>query len=122
MEGRSLRPLIEGSELPPLPAYYTTMKYDIVRGTRWKYRLEKASAGDESGRERLFDIINDPLEEHDVAHLHPDIVEEMRAQHREFFRGLEGRASRFGVSETVEREPADQEELERLEALGYVTD
>jgi arylsulfatase A-like enzyme len=34
MEGRSLRPLIEGSELPTLPAFYNTLKYDIVRDGR----------------------------------------------------------------------------------------
>jgi hypothetical protein len=62
------------------------------------------------------------MEEHDVAHLHPEIVAQMREQHREFVRGLAERATRFDASAPVTGEPEDQEELERLEALGYVID
>lgn len=122
MEGRSLRPLIEGSQLPPLPAFYNTIEYDIVRDERWKYRLEKDGSGTGHGSEMLFDIIIDPMEENDVADLHPEIVEKMRERFREFARSIAGRATQFGVPANAESRAMDQEEVEQLEALGYVID
>jgi arylsulfatase len=120
MEGRSLRPLIEGSTLPPVPAFYSTIRYNIVRDGRWKYRLEKPGADSRPARELLFDIAEDPMEERDVAHLYPDIVESMRNQYREFARRISDRAPPLAVSVPGEDETLDVEELERLEALGYV--
>jgi arylsulfatase A-like enzyme len=122
MEGRSLRPLIEGSHLPSQPAFFSTLRYNIVRDARWKYRLEKESPENGPGRELLFDIVDDPMEEHDVAHLNPAIVKQMREQYRQFARDLAGRASEQGTPPSSESGPVDREELERLEALGYVTD
>jgi arylsulfatase A-like enzyme len=122
MEGVSLRPLIEGRELPPLTAFYSTIHYNIVRDTRWKYRLEKGPAGQGPPIERLYDIVADPMEEHDVADLHPEAVERMRRQYREFALSLADRAPPSDAAPIRGQEDIDREELERLEALGYVTD
>lgn len=122
MEGVSLRPLIEGRKLPPLTAFYSTIRYNVVRDSRWKYRLEKALTGQDPPKELLFDIVADPGEEHDVADLHPEVVERMRRQYRAFAFGLTSRASPSDAVPIPGQEEIAQEELERLKALGYVTE
>jgi len=122
MEGISLRPLIKGREFPTLTAFYSTIRYNSVRDARWKYRLEKDPAGQDPPIERLFDIVVDPIEEHDVADLHPEIVARMRHQYQEFARGLASRTPSFDASSPPDKKEIRREELERLEALGYVTD
>ena len=122
MEGVSLRPLIEGRELPPLTAFYSTIHYNIVRDSHWKYRLEKVSAGQGPPNERLYDIVADSMEEHDVADLHPEVVESMRRRYQEFALGLTSRAPPFDAASIPGQKEIDREELERLEALGYVAD
>ena len=122
MEGVSLRPLIEGREMPPHTAFYSTIHYNIVRDTRWKYRLEKSPSEGDPARERLYDIVADPTEEHDVADLHPEVVERMRRQYREFALGLTSRAPPSDAASIPDQKEIDREEIERLEALGYVTD
>ncbi len=118
MEGISLMPLIEGRDQQPRSAFYDTIRYNIVRDSRWKYRLEKG----DPPVERLYDIVADPMEHNDVAHLHPEIVARMRVQFEEFARHLRDRAPPSGTVSAPSETTADKEELERLEALGYVTD
>jgi arylsulfatase A-like enzyme len=122
MEGVSLRPLIEGRELPLLTAFYSTIDYNIVRDSRWKYRFEKSPPDGGPARERLYDLGADPMEQRDIADLHPVIVERMRRQYREFALGLADRAPPTDASPVPGQEEIDREELERLEALGYITD
>ena len=45
--------------------------------------------------EELFDIRSDPGQENDVAAEHPDIVEQMRAHHEEWWAGVESTRNRF---------------------------
>jgi len=122
MEGVSLRPLIEGRKLPPLTACYSTIDYNIVRDSRWKYRFEKSSSDEGPARELLYDLLADPMEQRDVADLNPEIVERMRRRYQEFALRLTNRAPPSDASPIPNREEIDREELERLEALGYVTD
>jgi len=122
MEGVSLRPLIEDEDMPPLKAFYSTIPYNIVRDSRWKYRFEKSPPDGGPARERLFDLVADPMELHDVADRHPEVVERMRRQYREFALGLADRAPPTDASPVPRQEEIDREELERLKALGYVTD
>ena len=122
MEGLSLRPLIEGLDMPPLTAFYSTIQYNIVRNSRWKYRLEKSPPDGGPARERLYDLVADPMEQRDIADLHPEVVERMRRQYREFALGLADRAPPTDASPIPGQEEIDREELERLKALGYVTD
>jgi arylsulfatase A-like enzyme len=122
MEGVSLRPLIEGRELPPLTAFYSTIDYNIVRDSRWKYRFEKSPSDEGPAHERLYDLVADPMEQRDVADLNPEIVERMRRRYQEFALRLTNRAPPSDASPIPNQEEIDREELERLEALGYVTD
>ena len=122
MEGVSLRPLIESGGTPPMTAFYSTIHYNIVRDARWKYRLEKGADGKGRSVERLFDIVADPAELNDVAGLHPDIVERMREEYREFAEMLTSRRPPSDAPGGKSIEEIGPEELERLEALGYVND
>ncbi|HSO24215.1 MAG TPA: sulfatase [Chondromyces sp.] len=119
MDGLSLRPLIEGRELPPLSAYYSTIRYGVVRDARWKYRLVKRPEGGGAMPEMLFDIEADPLELHDLAGRHPELVAAMRDRYREFVRALTSRVASAQHGEAGEA-LLDRNERERLEALGYV--
>ncbi len=44
------------------------------------------STGDAPAAGQLFDLQNDPGEQHDVAAQHPDIVERLQAQHAAMLR------------------------------------
>jgi arylsulfatase A-like enzyme len=122
MDGTSLRPLIEGRSTPPRVAYFSTITLGIVRDARWKYRLEKKPAAKGPGIERLYDIVADPMEEHDVAEMHPEVVEKMRRQYQLFALGLAARKPPNDGALISTHDGADREELEQLEALGYVSD
>ena len=122
MDGTSLRPLIEGQEAPARTAFYSTIDYGIVRTARWKYRLIKHPESGGEPRERLFDIVADPLEEYDVAEDHPDVLSELGERYEAFAQHLRTRAAPPDTAGAPDAEELDAEELERLEALGYVTD
>jgi len=124
MEGVSLRPLIEGGTTEPLTAFFSTIGYGIVRTERWKYRLEKKPAGSEHPVERLFDIAADPMENTDVAALHPEIVRDLRAEWHRFAAGLRSRSPEGASPAATPRASPELDDAtrEQLEALGYATD
>lgn len=121
MDGTSLRPLLEGRSMPPLTAFMSGVDFGIARDAKWKYRFERAVPGSaEARRELLFDIVADPLEEHDVAADHPQVFERLRGRYQSFARHLAGRSESDGVS--GEAPEIDPELRRRLEALGYTGD
>ena len=120
MDGVSLRPLIEGRKMAPLTAFFSTIPFGVVRDARWKYRYVKSPEDGGQPRELLFDISSDPLENYDVAALHPGVVADMRARYSEFVNSLASRAPAVPVSPGSAAGDMDFEEKERLEALGYV--
>lgn len=122
MDGVSLRPLIEGRSMAPLTAYFSTIDYGLVRDERWKYRLIKTASANGEAREQLFDIVADPLESSDLAQLHPEIVERMREQYRDFAFRLSQRRPPDGGHVRSRSPVIDSETRERLEALGYTSD
>jgi len=118
MEGTSLRPLIEGEETEPRVAYFSTIQYEIVRTERWKYRLEKNVAVEGQPAERLFDIVEDPMETRDLASQHPEVVAALRADYAAFSERLSSRGS-VGAQGADGTRVIDKETRDRLEALGY---
>lgn len=121
MDGTSLRPLLEGKSMRPLTAFMSGVDFGIARDARWKYRLERQRPGaTEARRELLFDIIADPLEQHDLAAEYPEVFESLRGRYREFAQRLTERSQSGAV--TGEAPEIDPELRRRLEALGYTGD
>ncbi len=121
MDGTSLRPLLEGRSMSPLTAFMSGVDFGIARDARWKYRLERERPGEPTARrELLFDIAEDPLEQHDLAADQPEAFERLRGRYREFARHLLERSRSGGVD--GEAPEIDPELRRRLEALGYTGD
>ncbi len=91
-----------------------------MRDGRWKYRLEENAPASGQPVEILYDIVVDPMEEHDLAELHLERVEQMRRQYEAFAEVLAKREPPPDSLSTSPQTTIDQEEKERLEALGYI--
>ena len=122
MEGRSLRPLVDGESDEPRIAFYSAIRYEIVRTDRWKYRLEKENLVDGRPVERLFDISADPMETTDLAAERPDVVAALRAEYAAFAERLARRGvpADQGAADAGAPEAIDEATREQLEALGYL--
>jgi arylsulfatase A-like enzyme/Flp pilus assembly protein TadD len=113
VHGVSLESLISGRETDlSLTAYGEATSFQrtfevpplrYLRTGRWKY-IHKVNP-------ELFDIENDPGEEHNLATRHPEIAERMRG---ELIRFVDQRIRRDDETVAVDRDTAEQ-----LEALGY---
>jgi arylsulfatase A-like enzyme len=69
-----------------------------------------------SGAVELYDLSNDPLEQHDLAASEASTVEVMTSM----LRAWEDRVAASTVEHRGEVEPLDQETIEQLRQLGYV--
>ena len=116
LDGRSLRPLWTGEGDTPRTAFISMIDYGVARDATWKYRLDKAS-----GREHLFHIQDDPLEEHDVAAQNPAAAAGLRSDWTAHAGRLRDRAT-VPVGWTWDGELLEPDEAERLDALGYTAE
>lgn len=136
MDGRSLRPLIEGTgEWDARPVVFGeeayTRRRTVMRNERWKYvrhvddevlEAERGSSfqcaycdtphGD---AEQLYDLDTDPEETENVVEEYPDVVAELDAAYQEFVQGL----ADFAEDPSTVRYDDEAEILDRLESLGY---
>lgn len=122
MDGVSLEPLIAGESLAPLTAFYSTIEYGIVRTDRWKYRLEKPTGEQTHAVQKLFDIIDDPMESTDLSADHPDVLARLRRDWDDFaarlaVRGIAPNTARTDIASETE---IDEATREQLDALGYI--
>ena len=99
-DGRNLLPLLEGesSDWPDRNLYFQWHRGDVpelhrafaVRGPR--YKLVQAAGVGEQMRPKfkfeLFDLANDPGEQHDLAADMPDIVNRMKSAYESWFRDV----------------------------------
>jgi arylsulfatase A-like enzyme len=121
MDGRSLRPLLEGVDDEPRLAYVSGVWWGIVADGRWKLRLEKPAWTGGDRRWKLFDLENDPLETNNLTYRLPERREQLRHEWGRFIEGLGPR----GQAPPPDRHAGgtlDADTRERLEALGYVTE
>ncbi len=112
LAGRSVAPLIHGDTLAPQPIYaesrFGELRFGwapVVSLLEGNYRL--ISSGNAYA---LFDTEADPLQQHDLAQQHPDIVSRLRDR-------LASLGARPSPMPALFVTPRDQE---RLEAFGYV--
>jgi len=76
-EGTNIWPAVSGNSTPGDRIFYwRTSKMLAVRKGDWK--LVHSGKTPDSGTDELFNISNDPYEEHDLASENPDIVNELK--------------------------------------------
>jgi arylsulfatase A-like enzyme len=122
VQGRSLRPLLEGRRLPAADAfsestYWGPIEVKALRSERFKYLRGAPKRPDETDREgweALYDLAEDPAESADVRQEHPPVLGRMRT--------LVDRIVAGGSVAAEERLPedADPELIEQLRSLGYI--
>lgn len=83
IDGRSVRPLLEGESMPDLPAYIETCQNPTepadlygVRTSEWKFACH---ISDDEVPDELYELRSDPLEKTSVAAANPETVAELRA-------------------------------------------
>lgn len=107
VDGVSLVPLLEGGAIPERPLIWHYPHYgnqggepsSIIRAGNWKLIHYY-----EDDREELYDLENDPGEDHNAAGLHPERVEELSLV---LFNYLDGVGARY-----PEKDPEYKAELE----------
>lgn len=113
-QGTSLVPSFRGKALPSTYSYEETLypKMNMgwaelrgIRTVRWKYiRAPKSE---------LYDLAQDPGEEHNVLDAHPAEVHELDARLKSLIPS--------GAAEKVSSTPGDARTMEQLKSLGYLS-
>ena len=116
LDGISLEPWLRGKKAPPEERILvSTMDYEgragaaLVRGT---YKLIEPLSSDFSRERLLYDLENDPLEQHNLAQDMPVLAGRLA-------RLLKGYLAAHGGKEAQEA-TLDEEARKQLEALGYL--
>jgi len=117
LDGRTLRPLLEGRTLPARPLLFDSPllgrdKQGILSG-RWKF------VRSDSESDLLVDLKEDPLETTNVAALHPDEVKRLRALLDAALAASRARGDGLRSTTPVIHE-MEPDELQDLKELGYV--
>lgn len=113
MEGVSLWDVATGVARPPVRLIYAERRGsgpEHKAVIQWPYKLI-VEAG--TGERRLYDLVADPAEQHDLEERRPQLFSLLGASLEERFRLDEGRTSVPGAQ-------LDIETLQRLRALGYL--
>ena len=126
INGRSLKPLLRGDELPPVDAFAERLNVEhrdskALRTERFKliYSFPKAKGRKQGLQENweLFDLVRDPGEQINLADRHPEKVAELNKRLRTL---LDLLADPRELDEGAQKLDPDLEE--RLRALGYLGD
>jgi arylsulfatase A-like enzyme len=118
VQGRSLRPLLEGGALEPLPVYTEVYParppgYSIFSLVREHHKVIRVSTDDESAT-MLFDLQADPGEKHDASQTDPELRDTLLREMEVW----DGVARMFAPS--ADAVPLDPRTLQRLKSLGYL--
>jgi arylsulfatase A-like enzyme/tetratricopeptide (TPR) repeat protein len=130
-EGRSLRPLLAGSELAPVDAfaeYVQSRKREVraLRTERYKFVFSfPTERGREKGvseRRRLYDLSKDPGEQLNIAESNPELVADFELR----LERLRSKSATLSDSdemlEEFDLEGMDSDLQDRLRELGYIED
>jgi arylsulfatase A-like enzyme len=112
LQGRSLVPLLAGRDdgFPPLTAFSTTGRAHALRDGHLKLHARPAGRA-------LYDVAEDPEEQHDVAAERPATLRTMTEALGAWLRQEETLRARVGEAPAQEPTP---EVVEQLRALGYL--
>jgi len=119
--GRSLMPLLNGEpETEPRPCFANATnhyawpdRFDAAIGAR--YKLIRSL---DSNRVELFDLVEDPLEQHDVADAEPALAGSLPTELTEWSNSFD--SSFTSRDMTPEEEAGMQERIQVLRSIGYV--
>jgi arylsulfatase A-like enzyme len=117
-EGQSLLPVIRGEEQPAdRPAFYEAMAYfgekKAVSDGRFKFVLTE-----ETGREELYDLLEDPGEQRNLVHERPELKLELKGLLMDHLTSQRELASSLETS--GEKAEIDADTRAHLRALGYL--
>lgn len=101
LDGRSLVPLLEGKKVdwPERTLYFQWHRGDVpelyracaARSQKWRLVQPQGAGGGPLPKKLTFQLYNmerDPLEQHDVAEQHPDIVARMKKGYEDWFKDV----------------------------------
>jgi arylsulfatase A-like enzyme len=122
IDGRSLLPLLNGKNLNEEPVYLENTIFETnsnspkpcigLRSSKFKY-FRRLDLEDE--QIFLYDLVNDPLEENNIASLKPELVKTFE---QDLFEKREKLLSKFNEPELNDEETKNVEE--ELKKLGYI--
>ena len=95
---------------------WTDREGTAIEADGWKL-IENSSPSADRPAVELYDARSDPLDAHDVAAAHPEVVERLRAQ-LEAWRPETAKIRLPSI--TAGEASMSSEEIERLKSLGYV--
>jgi len=120
IHGRSLVPFMKGEVLDEIPVYLHTTPYekpsleDMVGLRTSNYKYFRHSRNEKSNI-HLYDIINDPFENQNIAKIRPELVIEMENKLKDI---------QSDATLTIEQDDVNDEEKEKIEQelkkLGYM--
>lgn len=132
VDGRSLTPLFNGKKLDELPVYLESgfnviSNVDpskVVIGIRTPHYKYFRGINKSEKKVHLYDLINDPLEENNIAIKKPDVINEMEkilTEVRKDFGDKDGKKYEFIYSNSEFEDDERSKEIEReLKKLGYI--
>ncbi|HUW23161.1 MAG TPA: sulfatase [bacterium] len=115
MQGKSILPLIEGSEIEGNFIACTSEEWGnapfsrAIRTEEWTYIMNRREP------DELYDRINDPKEQSNIIKKRPLIAQELKKQLEDFIA-----LTSEGKPQATEEVHIDKELKERLESLGYL--
>ena len=119
IDGRSLLPLIEGKKMSELVNYIESSHLSLeiitndvigIRTSKYKYFRDK---DDSKHRVNLFNLIDDPFEDKNVAKKYPEIVNQMEIMLKDLMSNKSSNVENYDEDETKKIE-------EELKKLGYI--
>jgi arylsulfatase A-like enzyme len=120
VQGRSLLPLLRGDEVDRVPLFSSNGngKSYAVRDGAWKLIVERTT-----GTERLYDLRNDPEEQHDLSKRHPERTGHLRAALDACVAENDVARATFDAARAGDAPKhlvPSEADIERLRNLGYV--
>jgi choline-sulfatase len=122
-EGKSLTGDLQGETPRRIPAAFSQGTLYGAEKMSWRterYNLIVDQAKQGPDAVELYDIVEDPLERHDISRSSPEITQELSQELRRFTNDLALRAQTISTPEVKDMAPSTiNKYLESIESLGY---